>query len=786
MNGWIDALNGTADGWAHWMFHMSWQIAIVVAAVWLVSRIASKRSARFRHLLWVAVFLKLVLPPMLATPWSVGNLLAEIPDAYVPSAIQDAGFMAKDRASEAEPSATPAMAMRSTTGPEFLADTTSEIASPAHTSSLSIPAWCMAVWAFIALGLAAAVGWQYCRFVRLVLRHATAAPETLQAVVNAQADQLGVSRNVPILVSPAIHTPAVFGFLRPSIVLPADWDEQFTAGDLAGILAHEVAHIKRGDLPVTVIAAMLSCVYWFHPAVWFANLQQRREREMACDDVVLESSRQPGKAYAATLLRAAEQFTGETPVGAGFLGLMELSDNLLHRVRAATDAGRARRMGWGSAVVLIAGLLVLPMGVWNASGQTAEEAVSAVEAEIAAHYAKADPEVQEYVRWTAKQFSRGGLWLPENAFDDLTPEQREEKVNYYVKALEGEYGRHQCEALASAGVLKDARLLSGVLKAATYHRNDSDYDCRPKWMAVEALGRLGDESVVPALVPLVDHGNQNTRMWARASLVRLTGQNFKDDKQAWGSWWNNAPKEPRINLSELKPWTPPAGVPTSEAQPTGTAPEIVSVSPAIGAQEVDPATTEIRVTFDQDMMMGGYSWTGGGEMFPKTTGKPEWIDNRTCVLHIALEPAKVYRVGINSKSHNNFRGVNGIPARPRAVYFATIGADPAEVAKLVPPAIVSMTPENGASGVPASTAALTVVFDKPMGGGFSWVTLDENYPETTGGPSWNDDHTVCTLPVSLKPNASYHVSLNSGRHINFQSASGVPLEPIDWTFSTGQ
>ncbi len=786
MNGWIDALNRAADGWGQWMFHMSWQVALIVAIVWLVSRVASRRSARFRHLLWVAVFLKLVLPPMLATPWSAGNVIAGIPEDYVPDALRDAGTARPGKEVETDSTPPTALSTRSAAPDATVPESAPVMPRPARVVRLSAVACCMILWAFVALGLAVVVGWQYRRFVRMVCRHATAAPVSIQAVVNAQTEQLGVSRTVPVLVSPAIHTPAVFGFLRPSIFLPANWEEQFTAGDLAGILAHEVAHVKRGDLPVTVIAAMLSCVYWFHPAVWFANLQQRREREMACDDVVLESNRQPGKAYAASLLRAAEHFTGETPAGAGFLGLLELSDNLLHRVRAATDVKRARRMGWGSATALVALLLILPMGVWTATGQDPNDAQSAVNAEISAHYTKADPDVQEYVRWTARQFGRSGLWLPETAFDDLTAQQREEKITYYAEVLNGEYGRHQCGALAAAGVLKDKRLLPGVIKAATYHRDDSDYDCRPKWMAVEALGRLGDESAVPALIQLVDHGNQNTRMWARASLVRLTSQNFSDDKMAWGKWWNDSGKEPKIDLSELKPWAPPAGAAVSAAQATGPAPEIASVSPAIGEQEVDPATTEIRVTFDQDMRMSGYSWTGGGEMFPKTTGKPEWVDNRTCVLHVALEAAKIYRVGINSKSHQNFRSQNGIPARPRAIYFATTGADPAEIAKLVPPAIVSMTPESGATNVAPGTAALTVTFDKPMGGGFSWVTLDEHFPDTTDKPQWNDDHTVCTLPVSLKPNTSYRLSLNSGRHINFQSASGVPLDPVVWTFSTAQ
>jgi hypothetical protein len=96
--------------------------------------------------------------------------------------------------------------------------------------------------------------------------------------------------------------------------------------------------------------------------------------------------------------------------------------------------------------------------------------------------------------------------------------------------------------------------MPGVLKVAAYHREDRNYDCRPKWMAVAALGRFDDESAVPVLIPLVDHGNLNTRMWARASLARLTGKSFGADKKAWGEWWNNLGKEPRIDDDDLLPW----------------------------------------------------------------------------------------------------------------------------------------------------------------------------------------------------------------------------------------
>lgn len=56
--------------------------------------------------------------------------------------------------------------------------------------------------------------------------------------------------------------------------------------------------------------------------------------------------------------------------------------------------------------------------------------------------------------------------------------------------------------------------------------------------ATKALGILGDTSVVPALIPLLYHYNLNTRLEAQISLVRLTGQNFGRDAEAWGRWYN--------------------------------------------------------------------------------------------------------------------------------------------------------------------------------------------------------------------------------------------------------
>jgi hypothetical protein len=105
------------------------------------------------------------------------------------------------------------------------------------------------------------------------------------------------------------------------------------------------------------------------------------------------------------------------------------------------------------------------------------------------------------------------------------------------------------------------------------------------------------------------------------------------------------------------------------------APKVAQMVPPVGATDVDPTLSELRVTFDQDMAQG-FSWTGGGPSFPKTTGWPHWVDRRTCVLPVALEPGHSYQLGINSPSHKNFRSVAGVPVEPVRWYFTTSGAGP--------------------------------------------------------------------------------------------------------------
>ncbi|HEY3862004.1 MAG TPA: S41 family peptidase [Verrucomicrobiae bacterium] len=121
---------------------------------------------------------------------------------------------------------------------------------------------------------------------------------------------------------------------------------------------------------------------------------------------------------------------------------------------------------------------------------------------------------------------------------------------------------------------------------------------------------------------------------------------------------------------------PLPGIPIEGPAFTGSArksPEIVEMNPANEAGDVDPALSELRVTFDVPMG-GGMSWCGGGPNFPEVAAgaKPHWSeDGRTCVLPVKLKPGRSYNLGLNSASFHNFRSAKGVPLAPVAYSFRT-------------------------------------------------------------------------------------------------------------------
>ena len=163
---------------------------------------------------------------------------------------------------------------------------------------------------------------------------------------------LGITRDVRILQSDSAAMPATWGFVRPVVLLPSD-SAEWTEERRRVVLVHELAHVSRNDFLMQLIAQVCCAVYWFHPAVWYTARRLRAERELACDEHVLELGVNACD-YAAHLLEIARVF--RAPVGSGITAVaMARPSQLEGRVLAILDGNSGSR-GHASRKARIAAL----------------------------------------------------------------------------------------------------------------------------------------------------------------------------------------------------------------------------------------------------------------------------------------------------------------------------------------------------------------------------------------------------------------------------------------------
>ncbi len=103
-------------------------------------------------------------------------------------------------------------------------------------------------------------------------------------------------------------------------------------------------------------------------------------------------------------------------------------------------------------------------------------------------------------------------------------------------------------------------------------------------------------------------------------------------------------------------------------------PVVVDTFPRAGDTAVDPAISEIRVTFSKEMMTRQmWSWViVSKESFPRIVGEVRYLDDkRTCLAPVKLEAGKTYAIWFNSAKYNAFRDRNNNPAVPYLLVFET-------------------------------------------------------------------------------------------------------------------
>lgn len=165
-----------------------------------------------------------------------------------------------------------------------------------------------------------------------------------------------------------VTQPVALGLLRPTIVLPEWFVETEPEARVEAALAHEWAHLRRGDLWALAASRLLFVLLFSHPLFYVLRGRLRADQEAIAD---AEAAGPGGKlAYAEALVGWARR-TSSHSFGSS-LGLLGRSSLLRKRVALLLDSGFRVEptcpRGWTVAVRALAGALVIALSVLASTG----------------------------------------------------------------------------------------------------------------------------------------------------------------------------------------------------------------------------------------------------------------------------------------------------------------------------------------------------------------------------------------------------------------------------------
>lgn len=325
------------------------QACLLIGAITLAGRLLPRLPAAARCMLWWLVAAQLVLGLAWHAPMQLRWLPA--PVAATAPMMDAAPSVAQVAPQRIWMPPTPAVAAAE---------------APTEPTWWSWPRALLALWSggvLLQLALAARQARQAAR----ARHHARPAPPTLQAACDAQARRCGLRRLPRLALSPVVDSPQVLGPWRPLVLFPlaARLSEEETA--LA--MAHELAHLARGDLWLGWVPALAQRLFFFHPLVVWAMREYALSREAACDAQALACTGGAPQAYGQLLLRLGVA----APLSSGLAGASPTFRNLKRRLSMLqhTDASPRRARGW-LLVIAIALIGVIPYRVTAGSPHPAD------------------------------------------------------------------------------------------------------------------------------------------------------------------------------------------------------------------------------------------------------------------------------------------------------------------------------------------------------------------------------------------------------------------------------
>ena len=182
-------------------------------------------------------------------------------------------------------------------------------------------------------------------------------PLTDQKILDLLEDcksEMGIRTILGVVMTDKVKSPALFGFLRPRLLLPAGMIETLSREELRYVFLHELGHLRRRDIYVGWLMSLLQVLHWFNPLVWLAFYRIQTDRELACDALVLTRTRSgESKEYGRTIVNLLERFSRPQRLPS-MAGILETKSQLKRRIKMIAKFKKTSRPQWAGAMLLLA------------------------------------------------------------------------------------------------------------------------------------------------------------------------------------------------------------------------------------------------------------------------------------------------------------------------------------------------------------------------------------------------------------------------------------------------
>ncbi len=331
------------------------------------------RRPAIRHGLWVLVLLKLITPPIyeVPIPWrpsppTLNRFPVEI-ELPLDAQAAEGVASAKGPDDRIDRIGTPFGIISTCEDPLAAPDPpptgTAVEPGPFVAAAMRRSRWIGAAWLAGSSAVLLLSFRRIRRFQRL-LTMARAASRLEQEWVDDWAGRIGLRRAPDLWWVPGRISPLIWcvGF-RPRLILPEEFWKRLDAQRRSTLIAHELAHLKRGDHLVRLLELLVTALFWWHPLVWWMRGPLREAEEQCCDAWVVWALPDAVRAYAETLLDTLQflQPSGRPePLLASGLGKVP---NLRRRLTMVMTGTSRRLTGLpGKLGLLIAAGIMLPVG----------------------------------------------------------------------------------------------------------------------------------------------------------------------------------------------------------------------------------------------------------------------------------------------------------------------------------------------------------------------------------------------------------------------------------------